>query len=633
PAQHARLGKVADAAHHLLAIINDILDLSKIEAGKLELEAIDFALDTMLTRVCSLVGADAKAKGLELVINTDHLPRMLHGDPTRLSQALLNLLSNAVKFTASGSVTLSGELIERRPNSLLIRFEVRDTGIGIAADKIPGLFSAFAQADTSTSRRFGGTGLGLSITRQLAGLMGGESGVESEPGVGSRFWFTARLGRARGDARSSRDALLSGSRALLVEDLKEARDAMAEMLEQLGLRVDAIASGEEAIAKAAEADAAGDPYLVCVLAWNLPGIDGIETCRRLKADDERPDLRCVIVTSHDESGMWGAAREQGIRSVLLKPVSASALHDALSEALAEGVPVDSLSPPTHDAFVSLQATRGGSRILLAEDNAVNQEVAVELLRSAGLVVDVASNGAQAVTMAKAGAYDLILMDVQMPDVDGLQATRTLRASGEGRAVPIVAMTANAFGEDRLACLAAGMDDHVAKPVDPDVLYRTLLRWLPQRQFLPAVAIASAADAQPETEPPSALQTRLAAIEGLDLPLGLMHFDGQMEMYVHVLRIFASTYATGMRQIDQALAAASHADLAAAGHSLRGACASIGATALEALAQSLESASPADAASHDAAAAAIVLQNLLTEMAGKLQHVLDEESDATALVAA
>jgi two-component system sensor histidine kinase/response regulator len=624
PAQRERLGKVSDAAHHLLTVINDILDLSKIESGKLKLEAIDFALDSMLTRTCSLVADAARVKGLELVIDTDGLPRMLHGDVTRLSQALLNLLSNAVKFTASGSVTVRGDLVERRPDSLLVRFEVHDTGIGIAPEKIADLFSAFEQADSSTTRRFGGTGLGLSITRQLAGLMGGKAGVRSKPGVGSAFWFTAWLGRAREDALPARDALLSGSRGLLADDLPEAREALSEMLRSLGLRVDAVASGEEAIASADAADAAGDPYVVCVLDWKMTGIDGVETCRRLKAGGSRRDLRCVVVTAHDDEQMWSAARREGIRTVLVKPVSVSTLHDALTEVLAAGASRDPRPSPSDDGLRTLQATRRGAQILLAEDNVINQEVAVELLRSAGLVVDVASNGTQAVAMARARVYDLILMDVQMPEVDGLRATRTLRATPNGRAVPIVAMTANAFEEHREECLAAGMNDHIAKPVDPDVLYATLLRWLPARAATARAAAAPIAEPESAAQASAALLARLAAIEGLDVRRGLEVFGGQAETYLRVLHSFAATYATGMPQIDQALAVGSPAALAAAGHSLRGASSSIGAKRLEGLAGALEALGEGDEASPQAEGAAVALQAVLIETAAKLQRVLAEE---------
>ena len=637
PAQRGRLGKVSDAAQHLLTVINDILDLSKIESGKLKLEAVDFALDAMLMRTFSLVADAARAKGLELVVDTDGLPRQLHGDVTRLSQSLLNLLSNAVKFTEKGAVSVRAEVVERCPDFLLVRFAVHDTGIGIAADKITSLFSAFEQADGSTTRRFGGTGLGLSITRQLAALMGGESGVQSEPGVGSTFWFTARLTHASQAIQAADDNLLRGLRCLLADDLPEAREALGEMLRQLGLRVDLVASGEEALDFADAADATGDPYAIAVLDWRMPGIHGVETCRRLTAGGRRSDLRCVIVTAHDDATMWGAAGEARIRHVLLKPVSASALHDALTDVLApvpgkrarHGLP----SPPSGAAFRTLQANRRGARVLLAEDNLVNQEVAVELLCSAGLRVDIAGNGAEAVRMAQAHAYDLILMDVQMPEVDGLQATRALRAMPGQQAVPIIAMTANAFDEDREVCLAAGMNDHVAKPVDPDALYATLLGWLPAR----ADQVGSSAtkvDLDPVPDKaaaaPVGLRARLATIEGFDVMRGLELFDGNLKVYLRVLRRFVAVYAQGMPEIETSLAAHSCPGLAAAGHSLRGASASIGATRIEQMASQLETLAGADSADADPEAAAAELQTFLIDTVRRIEGVLEDEARVAAL---
>jgi len=335
-----RLGKVADAAHHLMGIINDVLDLSKIDAGKLELEALDFDLDEMLARSCSMVAGSAHAKGLELHVDSSDLPKQVRGDPTRLSQVLMNLLGNAVKFTERGSVSLRGTPLERDAAGLRLRFEVRDTGIGIERERVGRLFDAFEQSDSSTTRRFGGTGLGLAVTRQLVELMGGTVGVESTPGVGSLFWVTVRV----------QHALAQGTRP------------------------------------AATAD-------------------------------HRPAARARL----------------------------------------------------------------GARVLLAEDNAINQEVARELLRAAGCEVDVADNGRRAIEMARAGGYDLILMDVQMPELDGIEASRQIRAMSGLSRIPIIAMTANAFAEDRAACLAAGMNDHVAKPVHAATLYETLARWLPPEQ--------------------------------------------------------------------------------------------------------------------------------------------------------
>jgi signal transduction histidine kinase/CheY-like chemotaxis protein len=627
PAQRERLGKVSHAAHHLLAVINDILDLSKIESGKLKLEAADFSLDAMLMQVCALVGDAARAKGLELVIDTDGLPRLLSGDVTRLSQALLNLLSNAVKFTAHGSVSLHGALVDESPEALLIRFTIRDTGIGIAPSKLATLFSAFEQADSSTTRQFGGTGLGLSITRKLAELMGGEAGVESEPGAGSTFWFTVRLKHARQDAQPMCNAPVGGPRCLLVDDLPEAREALLHMLRELGLRVDAAASGEEGVALADAADAAAEPYAIAIVDWRMPGIDGVETCRRLKAGGRHASLRCVMVTAHDDADMWEAARIGGIRTVLLKPVSESTLQDTLGDVLGDSVPARHLPAPSVDSLLALQRSRAEARVLLAEDNLVNQEVAVELLRSAGLVVDVAANGSQAIAMARAGNYELILMDVQMPEIDGLQATRELRATPGKVHAPIVAMTANAFGEEREACLAAGMDDHIAKPVDPDALYATLLRWLPPRVTRRSAPIMSDEASATANRATDSLLTRLEAIEGLDVARGLAVVGGGMESYLRILRLFASTYADGMPQIERALEAKSCDQLAAAGHSLRSASGSIGATRIEEMSGDLEMLGAGSTSKSATVAAGVALQSVLTAMAGRLGHVVAEEDAA------
>jgi len=493
-----RLAKVSDAAHHLLDVINDVLDLSKIESGKLELDPADFSLESLVTKACALVAGEAAKKGVELVIDTDGLPPMLHGDSTRLSQALVNLLGNAVKFTSQGSVTLRGERLahtdeETADGRLRVRFSVRDTGIGIAPERIGTLFNAFEQADNSMSRRFGGTGLGLSITRQLARLMGGEAGAESEPGVGSTFWFTARLAPATQTAEPQRDGIaLAGKRCLLVDDLPEAREALRHMLEQIGLRVDAAGSGMDALCLAETANAADDPYALALVDWQMPGLDGVETCSRLLARARLAPLRCVMATAYDQDRVRAAAREAGVGQVLAKPVSASTLHDALVSVLAidEAAPAarggPAIAPGRRNAAPGegapmLRAAHAGARLLVAEDNVVNQEVAVSLLEIAGLLVDVADNGRQAVEKARRNRYDLILMDMQMPELDGLGATRQLRGDpGASLGAPIIAMTANAFGEDRATCLAAGMNDHVAKPVSPEALYATLMHWLPAR---------------------------------------------------------------------------------------------------------------------------------------------------------
>ena len=621
PAQRARLGKVGDAAHHLLGVINDILDLSKIEAGKLKLDKTDFSIDETLSRVCGLVSERAREKGLELVLDTDDLPRAVHGDATRISQALLNLLSNAVKFTERGFVSVRGELLERDGDVLTVRFGVRDSGVGVEPDRIGSLFSAFEQADSSTTRRFGGTGLGLAITRQLARLMGGDAGAESVPGDGSRFWFTAKLGVAVEAPKSTSVPLPPGLHGLVVDDLPEAREALSQMMRQGGFRIDSVASGAQALTAVKSAAKAHDPYAVCVLDWKMPALDGVETVRRLRRTAVGKSLRCVLVSAHDDELLRREANQAGIARVLIKPVSLSELHDALAEALI-GALTRPAEPATGSTLLNdLLATRRGGRVLLAEDNVINQEVAVELLRSAGLVVDVAADGEEAIAMALRVAYDVVLMDVQMPKVDGLQAARILRS--HGLSLPIVAMTANAFSEDRDACLAAGMNDHVAKPVDPNLLYGTLLRWLPEQHAAEATGARVEVDSEDMSRSPPQVdaEVRLAAISGLDVSQGLLIVGGILEAYLRVLSHFVDAYASGMPELDEALAAADPIGMTAAAHSLRGASSSVGATQVQELARALETLGESGVSADEMAPAAITLQRSLAEMVGRVRQVI------------
>ena len=580
--QRERLSKIDAACRHLLQIINDILDLSKIEAGAVRLEEVEFGRDAVVASVFDLVGPQAREKGLEFVLDTDHLPARLLGDPTRLSQALLNLLTNAVKFTTSGWVRLKGELLGEDRQRHLVRFSVTDTGAGIAATDQARLFEPFEQADSSTTRRHGGTGLGLAITRHLARMMGGEVGVDSQPGAGSTFWFTAWLGRAPEAADLAAPPSLDGLRALVVDDLAEALVPMVARLRQFGMQADTCTSGADALACARDEARAGRVHDVLLIDWHMTPMDGFATLAALREALGEGTPPSILFTAFDAPEIWAQASAAGFDAVLVKPVTPSALHDALVRTLRrhQRAPAAALPAGEDGAERLLRARHAGQRILLVEDNPINQEVADELLRSVGLVVETADDGARAVEVVGTRDYDLVLMDVQMPVLDGLSATREIRRRFGAR-MPVIAMTANAFAEDRATCLDAGMNDHVAKPVDPASLYATLLRWLPQRP-------PAAATAPHEADRPRApLAERLAGVPGLDVETALRHVGGSGATLERVLRRFVATYGEGVPALAGVATPAERAACRAACHSVRGACSTVGATGLAAELAALE----------------------------------------------
>jgi signal transduction histidine kinase/DNA-binding response OmpR family regulator len=475
PTQRDYLGKIEDAATLLLHIVNDILDFSKIDAGKLGIERTEYLLDDVLRRVAQIVAPEADAKRLELVVHRAHdVPNLLLGDPLRLGQVLINLATNAVKFTPAGEVVLSVALAGE-PGREVLRFEVRDTGIGMSADQLANLFQPFQQADQTMTRRFGGTGLGLAISKRLVELMGDTLRVESTPMQGTRFLFELPLQRpASSSARElAKGHMLQGMRALVLDDNASARSAMLEMLASLKIHCEGAATGAEGLAAYEAAARRGEPHDLVFVDWRLGGEDGFEVIHRMRAVATRGESTFIMVATTLASELSHRIATEGLAGVILKPATPSSLLNSILQGIGgQGVLDREAGGEAKDRFAE------GRRVLLVEDNDVNRLIATELLRPSGAVVTAVAGAEQAIALVEGGStFDIVFMDVQMKTMDGLEATRIMRRQPAGAKMVIVALSAHAMPGDRARCIAAGMDDYLSKPVSSAALLDCLRRWL------------------------------------------------------------------------------------------------------------------------------------------------------------
>jgi len=560
------------AAESLLGIINDILDFSKIEAGRLEIEEVAFSLGDVLDQLATLVGIRAEEKGLELLFAlSPGLPTALVGDPARLGQVLLNLGNNAVKFTDHGEVIISVAEHAREGGRVSLRFEVRDSGIGLAPEACARLFQPFTQADASTSRRYGGTGLGLAICRHLVERMGGEIGVDSEPGKGSCFHFVLPFGLQPDAPSVPEDTGLRGMRVLVVDDHPAAREVLRGLAVAFGLRADTAADGASALQAVTQADAEDRPYRLLLLDWRMPGLNGIDCVERLAQSVDRhapPTVLMVTTFSRDEAERELSARGLRVAGLLSKPVTPSGLMDACASALGRPRAAPSREAHRQDLLQAHQARLAGARILLVEDNPVNQELARDLLNRAGIVVLVAADGKEALEILERERFDAVLMDCQMPVMDGYEATRALRRRPGLAELPVIAMTANAMAGDRQKALDAGMNDHVAKPIRVGELFAALMRWVRPAPL----------QAEPEA-PPTALDVRA----------GVASVMGDEALYRRLLTMFLQREADFVARFRSACDRADQGTALRSAHDLKSVAGTLGMPALQRAAAALEDA--------------------------------------------
>jgi signal transduction histidine kinase/CheY-like chemotaxis protein len=586
PKQADYLNKILNSAKSLLGIINDVLDFSKIEAGKLNMESVDFQLADVLDNLGSLISLKAEEKGLEFLFDVDpEAPNHLVGDPLRLGQVLINLANNAVKFTHRGEVIVGVRVLEKHDKDITFEFSVRDTGIGLSREQQEGLFKPFAQADAGTTRQYGGTGLGLSISKRLVHMMGGEIRVESELKRGSTFSFTAnfKIQPEKSPWHPGMDSDLRGRRVLVVDDNPTALQIMQTLLSSFGFDVHTVDSGKRAISKIRDAHKAHEkPYELVFMDWKMPEMTGIQCALAIKtlALDITPKI--ILVTAYSREKVIREAEKAALDGLLFKPLNPSILFDTIMETFGRKVHKKPRATGIGATLKkSLERIRG-ARILLVEDNVINQQVAQELLETAGLSVTIVSNGREAVSAVGEGTFDLVLTDIHMPVMDGFQATAQIRKNPALKDLPIVAMTAQALSGDREKSLEAGMNDHITKPIDPDKLFATLVKWIPPGKEIENI--------EPALEKsPTAVSTGIEDMPGLNVGEGLRRVAGNRELYEQLIHDFASEFESVATRLEGAMKENRLEDMASLVHGLKGVSGNLGADRLNAAASALEKA--------------------------------------------
>ena len=580
PSQRDYLKRIQISSQHLLGIINDILDFSKIEAGKLTMEKIPFELDKVLDNVANLVAEKTTEKGLELIFDTDkNVPNYLVGDPLRLGQILINYANNAVKFTEKGEIAIHISVKEESEQNVILYFAVTDTGIGITEEQKSKLFQSFQQADGSVTRRYGGSGLGLVISKKLATMMNGEVGLESVYGKGSTFWFTATLEKSDKKERSFVPAAdIRGKRLLIADDNEHARMVILDMARSMSFLVTAVESGQAAIDEIVKAARANEKYDIILLDWQMPNMDGIETAKKIRELKLEPMPKLVIITAYGREEVIREAEAQGIETVLIKPISASLLFDMAMHLLGAGAKEHAEKKESPQKSLSDETGLTGAKILLVEDNEDNQQVGTEILKAVGCSIMIANNGEEALRMVQAAPYDIVLMDVQMPVMDGLTATREIRKLPGFEKLPIVAMTANAMNEDMARCIDAGMDDYIAKPIDPDSMFLTLRKY-----FAGNIAQAPVPEAKANVDTKDAIETIL----GIDTVSGFKRVMRNRALYYNLLERFCDGQKDTTCKISEALTSKDFLLAERLAHTLKGVAANIGAGDVRDAAENVE----------------------------------------------